>query len=63
MKANLSVTENNWLKFWEEKEIYKKLALDPDNSIVVILLDAPAAGKINIPEVDLVEKLTVLFPV
>ena len=24
MKANLSVTENNWLKFWKEKKIYEQ---------------------------------------
>lgn len=63
---NSAVKEENYaLKLnpnWEkEKEVYKKLVLNPDHSIVVILLDAPAAGKINIPEVDLVEELTVLF--
>ncbi len=65
-KYKSAVEEENYaLKLhhdWEkEKEIYKKLTLDPDNSIVVILLDTPAAGKINIPEVDLVEELTILF--
>ena len=44
-----------------ETEIWKQLVLHPDHSIAVILLDAPAAGKINLPEVDLVEELTVLF--
>ena len=29
MKANLSVTENNWLKFWKEKKIYDHLKKMP----------------------------------
>ena len=45
----------------QETETWKRLALNPDNSIVVILLDAPAAGKINLAEVDIIEELTVLF--
>ena len=47
-----SSSNPNWEK---EKEVYKNLVLNPDHSIIVILLDAPAAGKINIPEVELVE--------
>ncbi len=31
MKANLSVTENNWLKFWEEKKIYEHLRKNASN--------------------------------
>ena len=35
MKANLSVTENNWLKFWEEKNIqeFKKKCLILKNTL------------------------------
>ena len=45
----------------QETETWKHLVLNPDNSIAVILLDAPAAGKINLAEVDIIEELTVLF--
>ena len=41
MKANLSVTENNWLKFWEEKKIYEHLRKNSSNFKKYILHDGP----------------------
>ena len=41
MKANLSVTENNWLKFWKEKKIYEQLKKNASNFKKYILHDGP----------------------
>ena len=41
MKANLSITENNWLKFWEEEKIYEHLKKNASNFKKYILHDGP----------------------
>ena len=41
MKANLSLTESNWIKFWKEKNIYKKLKNKNEKEEKFILHDGP----------------------
>ncbi len=41
MKANLSKTEENWIKFWKEKNIYKKLKNDSAENKKYVLHDGP----------------------
>ncbi len=41
MKANLSETETNWIKFWKEKKIYKKLKDERGKNKSYILHDGP----------------------
>ena len=41
MKANLSETETNWIKFWKEEKIYKKLKDERGKNKSYILHDGP----------------------
>ena len=41
MKANLSQTENLWIDFWKEKNIYKSLKEKSSNFRKYILHDGP----------------------
>ena len=41
MKANLSVTENNWIEFWKKKKIYEEVKKKSSKSLKYILHDGP----------------------
>ncbi len=41
MKANLSVTENDWIKFWEEEKIYEQIKKKNSKFSKYVLHDGP----------------------